>query len=93
MIVWSVAFENLADFKQSEITNAAIGIALGGREQTRQKARAHVGEIGRNRIGERQFFCATTEKLCTIFRDEGPSDGFDKTLRSECTARDARTLL
>ena len=48
--------EDGADFKQSDITEAPRGIALRRRDEARQKARPHIGEIRRDRIGEHERF-------------------------------------
>ena len=54
LIVLAVAEEDLADLEQGDILEAAPRIALGRRREAGNEARAHVGEIGRDRIGERR---------------------------------------
>ena len=48
-----VAREDLANFEQRHVRNAAVDIGLNGRDETGQQARPHVGHIGRDRISER----------------------------------------
>ena len=50
-----VGREALADLEQRHVAEAAVGVALRRLEQARQQARAHVGEVGRDRVGERQL--------------------------------------
>ena len=56
-----VAAKYLADFKQAGIGESAIGILLRRRDQAGDQARPHVGEIGGNRVGQRQFGLAAAE--------------------------------
>ena len=50
-----IAFIGAGDFEQCEIVEAAIGVALGCGKQARQQRRAHVGHVGRDRIGKLQL--------------------------------------
>ena len=63
LVLRPVALEDLADLEQRQIGDAAVGIALRGGDQAGQQARPHVGQVGRDRIGERQFGLAAAEQL------------------------------
>ena len=63
LILRPVALENLADLEQRDIGEAAIGIGLRRRDEARQQARPHVGQIGRDRIGEREFGLPAAEQF------------------------------
>ena len=58
-----VAAKNLADFEQAGIGEAAIGVLLRRRDQAGNEARPHVGEIGGDRIGERELGLAAAEQF------------------------------
>ena len=58
-----VAGEALADLEQGDVAEAAVGVALRRREQARQQARAHVGEVGGDRVGERELGVAAAEQF------------------------------
>ena len=53
--------EDLADFEQRDVGKAAIGIASAPPRRGREQARPHVGEIGGDRIGERERGLAAAE--------------------------------
>ena len=78
-----VAAKHLADFEQADIGKTAIGVPLRRRDQARDKARPHVGEIGRDRIGERQLRLAAAEQVRLLLLDERPSHRFDQIARAE----------
>ena len=63
LIVLAVAEENLADLEQADIALAAPRIAVRRRDKAGNQARAHVGEIGGDRIGERQRRRAAAEQF------------------------------
>ena len=63
LILGPVAAEDLADFEQRHVGEAAVGVLLRAGDQAGQQARPHVGEIGRDRIGERQLRLAAAEQL------------------------------
>ena len=61
--------------------------------EPRQQARAHVGKIGGDRVGERQRRIAAAKAARLLVRDEGPGDGLDQPLRRQRPPRRARALL
>ena len=63
LILRAVAPENLPDLEQGDVGQAAVGVLLRGGDQARDQARPHVGEVGRDRIGERQLRLAAAEQL------------------------------
>ena len=63
LVLGLVAAEDLADLEQRDIGRAAIDVGLCGRDQSGQQARPHVGEIRRNRIGERELGLSAAEHL------------------------------
>ena len=68
LVLRLVAAIDLPDLEQREIGEAAIGIALRGGDQARQQARPHVGHVGGDRVGERQFRRAAAEGGCGVVR-------------------------
>ena len=58
LILRPVAPEDLSDFEQRDVGKSAIAIGLRRGDQARQQARPHVGQIGGDRIGEREFASA-----------------------------------
>ena len=83
----------LADLEQRGVRIAAVGVALGGRQQARHQARAHVRQIGGDRIGERQRGLAAAEQFGLRLRHEGPGDGLHQTARGERAAHAGHALL
>ena len=75
--------EALADLEQGHVTEAAVGVALRRLEQARQQARTHVGEVGGDRVGERQTRVAAAEQLRLALGDERPGDRLDEPARRE----------
>ena len=63
LILGLVALEDLADLEQRDIGEAAIGIGLRRGDEARQQARPHVGEIGGDRVGERQLGLSAAEQF------------------------------
>ena len=55
LVLRLVASEDLPDLEQRHVAEAAIGVALRRLDQARQQARAHVGQIRRDRVGEREL--------------------------------------
>ena len=89
-----LAQEDLTDLEQSDIGKAARGVAAGRGREAGQQARPHVGELGGDRIGEREaIVVAAPNSLRLLLRDEGPGDGLHQTARGERAARGARALL
>ena len=63
LILRPVALENLSDLEQRDVGKSAIRIGLRRRDKARQQARPHVGQIGRDRIGQRQFGLPAAEQF------------------------------
>src|SRR2546429_399740 len=61
LVLRAVAAEDLPDLEQRHVAEAAIGILLRRGGESRNEARPHVGEVGRNGIGERQLPPAAAE--------------------------------
>ena len=68
LIVGLVAAIDLADLEQRHIGEAAIGIALGGRDEAGQQARPHVRHVGGDRVGEHKRVAAAAEGERPIVR-------------------------
>ena len=83
LILRPVALEHLADLEQRHIGKAAIGIGLRRGDQTRQQARPHVGQIGRDRIGERELGLAAAEQFGMRLGDERPRHRLDHAARGQ----------
>ena len=90
----SVAGEDLADFEQRQIRQAAIDIALRRGDETGQQARPHIGHVGRDRIGQRQLGMAAAiglrghrriavEQFGMRLRDERPRHGLHHAARGQ----------
>ena len=88
-----VAAKDLADFEQGGIGEAAVGVLLRRRDQAGDQARPHVGEIGGDRIGQRQFRLAAAEQFGVGFGNERPGHRFDKIARGERALGFARAQL
>ena len=93
LIVFAVAEEDLADFEQADVALAAPRVALRCRRKAGDQARPHVGEIGRDRIGERQGRRAAAEQFGLGLRDERPCHGLAQAERAERAFGQARALL
>ncbi len=83
LILRPVAAEDLSDLEQRRIGKAAVGILLRGGDQAGNEARPHVGEVGCDRIGERELRLAAAEQLGVRLRDERPGDGLDQAARGK----------
>ncbi len=83
LILRPVAAEDLPDLEQRDVGEAAVGVALRRRDQAGQQARPHVGEIGRDRIGERQFGLGAAEQFGLRLRDERPGHRLDHAARRQ----------
>ena len=88
-----VGREGLADLEQGHVAKAAVGVALRRLHQARQQARAHVGEIRRDRIGQRQPPVAAAEQPGLLPGDERPGDGLHQPAHGERAAGQPRALL
>ena len=77
LVLRLVATENLSDLEQGHVVEAAIGIGLRSRDQAGNEARAHIGKVGGDRIGERQFRLAAAEQFGAGTRDERPGHRLD----------------
>ena len=62
-------------------------------QKPRQQARAHVGKLGGDRVGEREFRRAAAEMLGFLLADEGPGDRLHHAARGERPARERHALL
>jgi hypothetical protein len=85
--------EALADLEQGDIRQAAIGIALRREQQTRKKAGAHVGEIGRDRVRKPKRPVASAEQDRLIMGDERPGHRLDEAARGERALCETRAPL
>ena len=83
LVLRLVALENLPDLEQRHVGKAAVGVLLRGRDQAGNQARPHVGEFGRDRIGERQLRLAAAEQFGLRLGDERPGHGLDQAARGE----------
>ena len=68
------------------------GLALSGgpgqgrkerRDEARQQARAHIGQVGGNRVGERECGLSAPEQFGMRFRNERPRHGFHHAARRQ----------
>ena len=85
LVLGALTAEDLTDLEQRHVGHAAIGVLLGGGEQSRNQARPHVGKVGRNGIGERKLGLAAAEQLGLRLCNERPSHRLDHAARGECT--------
>ena len=70
LILGLVALEDLPDLEQRHVGAAAVGIALRRHHQPGNEARPHIGELGRDRIGQCQSWAAAAEQLGLAFAHE-----------------------
>ena len=63
LVLGPVAAEDLADLEQRDIGKAAVGVLLRRRDEAGHEARPHVGQLGGDRIGERERRIAAAEQL------------------------------
>ena len=54
LVVFARSEKYLPDFEQRNVAQGPARVALGGGDEARNEARAHVGKVGRDRIGERE---------------------------------------
>ena len=83
LVLRLVAPEHLSDLEQRHIRKAAVGIGLRGGDQAGQQARPHVGQVGSDRIGERELGLSAAEQLGMRLRDERPRHRLDHAARRE----------
>ena len=83
LILRPVALENLSDLEQRDVGKSAIRIGLRRRDKARQQARPHLGQIGRDRIGQRQFALPAAEQFGMRFGDERPRHRLDHAAHGE----------
>src|ERR1044072_5715146 len=62
---------------QRHVGKAAVRVPLRAGDETRNEARTHVGEVGGDRIGERELGLSAAEQYRLLFADERPRHGFD----------------
>ena len=67
----------MSDLEQRDTRETAIGILLRAGHQPGNEARPHVGQIRRDRIGEREFRLPAAEQLRLLLADERPRYGLD----------------
>ena len=63
LVIFARAEKHLADLEQRDVAQAPAGVALDRRDEARDEARAHVGEIGCDRVGERERPRAAAEQF------------------------------
>ena len=93
LILGPVAGIGMAHFRQHHVGKAAIHVAAGRRNQVGQQRGPHVGEFGRDRVGEFQFRLATTKQSGMGFGQEGPGDRLVEAARREDAAAAEHALL
>ena len=93
LVVLAVAEEDLADLEQRDVAEAAPRVALGRVGEAGNEARPHVGEIGGDRIGERQGGLAAAEQFGLRLGDERPGDRFAQAERRQRALGRAGALL
>src|ERR1700730_10072596 len=83
LILRPIAREYLADLEQGDVGITAIGVSLRGEGEARQKARAHVGEIGGNGVRKPELRLPAAEQLRLLLRNERPGHRFHEPARGE----------
>ena len=63
LVIFARAKKDLADLEQRDVAHTPAGVALGRRDEARDEARTHVGEIGRDRVGQRERPRAAAEQF------------------------------
>src|SRR4029077_20485919 len=85
LILGPVALEYLADLEQRDVGEAAVGVLLRAGHESRNEARPHVGEVRRDRIGERDLRLSAAEQLGLAPADERPRNRLDHRAAGQCT--------
>ena len=93
LVLIAVAEKNLPDLEQRDVLEAPARVALGGGGEAWDQARAHVGKIGRDRVGERERRRAAAEQFRVRLRNERPGDRLAQAERSERSLGEPRALL
>ena len=75
LLLGRVALIGARHFEQSDVAEAAVGIALGGRDQSGQQRGPHVRHVGGDRVGELQLRLAAAEEFGVLCRNERPGHG------------------
>ena len=83
LVVLAGAEEDLPDLEQRDVGEAAPRIALGRGDEAGNEARPHVGEIGGDRIGERELGLAAAEQFGRRLGDERPRHRFAQAQRGQ----------
>ncbi len=93
LVVFARAEKNLPDLEQRDIAEAPAGVALGRGDKPRNEARAHVGEISRDRVGERERGRAAAERFRRHPGDERPGHCFAQGERGQRALGEPGALL
>ena len=83
LILGPVAAENLPDLEQRHVVEPAIGVLLRRQHETRNEARPHVRQVGRNGICQRKLALAAAKQFGVGLGDERPSHRLDQAARCE----------
>ena len=76
LILRPVAGKHLSNLEQRHVGIAAVGVPLRRHDQTGNETRPHVGEFGRDRVGQRQGRAAAAERFGLALSHERPGNGF-----------------
>src|SRR5262249_27666055 len=93
LTVFGIAQKNLPDLEERSIAKPAIAVALGRRDQARQKARAHIGMFWSDRIGESKRLCAAAKRKRPLTRNKRPCHRFNEAIGGECAFGGENSLL
>ncbi len=83
LVLRPIAAEDLPDLEQRQVGKAAVGVLLRRGGKPGNQARPHVGQVRRNRIGERKLCFSAAEQLGLRLRDERPGHRLDHAARGE----------
>src|SRR5215467_589603 len=78
-----IALVDLSDLEQRNVGVSAVGIFLHCGHESWNQTRPHVGEIGRDGVGERKLRLAAAEQFGLWLGNERPRHRFDQAARAE----------
>ena len=93
LVVFARAEKHLPDLEQGDVARAPARIALGGGDKARNQARAHVGKVGRDWVGEGERRGASAERFRRALGDEGPGHRLAQGERRQRALGEAGALL
>ena len=93
LVLRAVAFEDLTDLEQGRVAQTLVRIALHGGDEARQQRGAHVRQVRRDGVGQRQRRRAAAKQGGARLGHEGPGHRFHQSARRQGPSGEAGALL